>query len=80
MPIKVSIVEDLAEVRKGLAELVSSDKELLMMENFDNAESAIEKLPGAGSRYCDHGYKLAGYEWYRMHKDPLKKNARERNS
>ncbi len=45
MPIRVSIVEDLAEVRKGLAELVSSDKELLMMENFDNAESAIEKLP-----------------------------------
>jgi DNA-binding NarL/FixJ family response regulator len=45
MPIKVSIVEDLAEVREGLSELVSSDKELLMMENFDNAESAIEKLP-----------------------------------
>ena len=45
MPIKVSIVEDLAEVREGLAELVCSDKELLMMENFDNAESAIEKLP-----------------------------------
>jgi DNA-binding NarL/FixJ family response regulator len=45
MPIKVSIVEDLAEVRKGLAELVSSDKELLMMENFETAESAIEKLP-----------------------------------
>lgn len=45
MPIKVSIVEDLAEVREGLSELVSSDKELLMMENFDNAESAIKKLP-----------------------------------
>jgi DNA-binding NarL/FixJ family response regulator len=45
MPIKVSIVEDLAEVREGLAELVRSDKELLMMEHFDNAESAIEKLP-----------------------------------
>ncbi len=45
MPIKVSIVEDLAEVRNGLAELVSSDKELLMMEHFGNAESAIEKLP-----------------------------------
>ncbi len=45
MPIKVSIVEDLAEVRKGLAELISSDRELLMMENFDNAELAIEKLP-----------------------------------
>ena len=45
MPIKVSIVEDLAEVREGLAELVRSDKELLMMEHFNNAESAIEKLP-----------------------------------
>jgi len=45
MPIKVSIVEDLTEVREGLAELVRSDKELLMMENFDNAELAIEKLP-----------------------------------
>jgi DNA-binding NarL/FixJ family response regulator len=45
MPIKVSIVEDLAEVREGLADLVRSDKELLMMENFDNAESAIENLP-----------------------------------
>ena len=45
MPIKVSIVEDLAEVRQGLSELIISDKELLMMENFDNAESAIEKIP-----------------------------------
>ena len=45
MPIKVSIVEDLMEVREGLAELVRSDKELMMMENFDNAESAMEKLP-----------------------------------
>jgi len=45
MPIKISIVEDLAEVREGLAELVRSDKELLMMEHFENAESAIEKLP-----------------------------------
>jgi len=45
MPIKVSIVEDLAEVRNGLSELVSSDKELLMVDNFDSAESAIEKLP-----------------------------------
>ena len=34
MPIKVSIVEDLAEVREGLAELVSSDKELLMTGKF----------------------------------------------
>ena len=45
MPIRVSIVEDLAEIREGLAELVKSDQELLMLENFGNAESAAEKLP-----------------------------------
>lgn len=45
MPIKVSIVEDLAEVREGLADLVRSDKELLLLENFENAESAAQKLP-----------------------------------
>jgi DNA-binding NarL/FixJ family response regulator len=46
MPIKVSIVEDLAEIRDGLTDLVKSDKELLMLESFGNAESAIAKLPG----------------------------------
>lgn len=46
MPIRVSIVEDLAEVRKGLTELVQSDKELLMTGSFEDAESAIQKLPG----------------------------------
>lgn len=45
MPIRVSIVEDLAEVREGLTDLIRSDKELLMLENFDKAESAAEKLP-----------------------------------
>ena len=45
MPIKVSIVEDLTEVREGLAELVSSDKELSMIGSFEDAESAIDKLP-----------------------------------
>ncbi len=45
MPIKVSIVEDLAEIRDGLTELVQSDKELMMLENFVNAESALKKLP-----------------------------------
>ena len=45
MPIKVAIVEDLAEVRDGLAELVGSDKELLLVECFENAEAAIQKLP-----------------------------------
>ena len=46
MPIKVSIVEDLAEVREGLAELVRSDRELLMTGSFEDAETAIQKLPG----------------------------------
>jgi DNA-binding NarL/FixJ family response regulator len=45
MPIKVSIVEDLAEVREGLTELVKSDKELLLLENFEDAEAAVQKLP-----------------------------------
>lgn len=45
MPVKVSIVEDLDEVREGLADLVRSDKELLLLENFADAESAAEKLP-----------------------------------
>ncbi|MBL7745632.1 MAG: response regulator transcription factor, partial [Chitinophagaceae bacterium] len=45
MPIRVSIVEDLAEIREGLTDLVRSDKELMMLESFDNAESAAEKLP-----------------------------------
>lgn len=46
MPIRVVIVEDLGEVREGLAELIKSDKELLLAESFENAESAAEKLPG----------------------------------
>src|ERR1043166_1216150 len=45
MPIRVSIVEDLAEVREGLVELVQSDKELSMVGSFKDAESAAEKLP-----------------------------------
>lgn len=45
MPIRVSIVEDLDEVRDGLSELVKSDKELLLLENFSDAESAASKLP-----------------------------------
>ena len=49
MPIKVSIVEDLAEIRDGLSELINSDKELLLLENFDNAESAMVKLPAMGA-------------------------------
>ncbi|MEO7307131.1 MAG: response regulator transcription factor [Ferruginibacter sp.] len=45
MAIKVSIVEDLAEIREGLAELISSDRELSMIESFEDAESAVQKLP-----------------------------------
>ena len=45
MPIKVSIVEDLTEIREGLADLIRSDKELQLLDTFENAESAIEKLP-----------------------------------
>jgi len=45
MPIKVSIVEDLDEVREGLADLVRSDKELLLLEYFEDAESATGKIP-----------------------------------
>jgi DNA-binding NarL/FixJ family response regulator len=49
MPIKVSIVEDLDEVREGLAELVSSDKELSLIATFSDAESALKELPSLGS-------------------------------
>jgi DNA-binding NarL/FixJ family response regulator len=45
MPIKVVIVEDLTEVRNGLAELIESDKELSLTGSFENAEDAILKLP-----------------------------------
>ena len=45
MPIKVSIVEDLAEIREGLAELVRSDRELSLVDSFEDAESAVQKLP-----------------------------------
>jgi DNA-binding NarL/FixJ family response regulator len=45
MPIRVSIVEDLTEVREGLVELIQSDEELLMVGSFKDAEAAAEKLP-----------------------------------
>jgi DNA-binding NarL/FixJ family response regulator len=44
MPVKVSIVEDLVEVREGLKDLVRSDKDLLLVEAFGDAESAVDKL------------------------------------
>lgn len=45
MPIRISIVEDLTEVREGLVELIQSDGELMLVGSFKDAESAIEKLP-----------------------------------
>jgi DNA-binding NarL/FixJ family response regulator len=45
MPIMVSIVEDLAEVRQGLAELIASDRELFLVGSFEDAESAVVQLP-----------------------------------
>jgi len=42
MPIRVSIVEDLAEVREGLVDLVQSDGELSMVSSFKDAESAAQ--------------------------------------
>jgi len=45
MPIRVSIVEDLTEVREGLVELIQSDEELSMVGSFKDAETAVEKLP-----------------------------------
>jgi len=47
MPIRISIVEDLAEVREGLAKLIRTDNELQLLEQFENAESAIRFLPAA---------------------------------
>jgi DNA-binding NarL/FixJ family response regulator len=45
MQVKVSIVEDLDEVREGLAGLIRSDKELLLLDTFENAELAIKNIP-----------------------------------
>jgi len=45
MTIRVSIVEDLAEIREGLVELVRSDRELFMVGSFEDAESAVQRLP-----------------------------------
>ena len=42
-------MEDLAEVREGLVELVQSDEELSMVSSFKDAESAAEKLPQLGA-------------------------------
>jgi len=45
MPIRVSIVEDLTEIREGLVDLVRSDRELSLVGSFEDAESAVQQLP-----------------------------------
>jgi len=45
MLIRVSIVEDLAEVREGLARLIRSDNNMQLLSCFEDAESAIDVLP-----------------------------------
>ncbi len=47
MPITVSIVEDLQEVRDGLARLIRSDNELELLDNIENAEIAMTVLPSS---------------------------------
>src|SRR5215813_6287678 len=44
-PITLSIVEDLDEVREGLAQYLASDDDFIMLETFRNAEDAAKMLP-----------------------------------
>lgn len=45
MPVRVTIVEDLVEVREGLARLIRSDNDLQLLSCFEDAESAMIALP-----------------------------------
>src|SRR5215831_3845842 len=44
-PITLSIVEDLDEVREGLAQFLASDDDFIMLDTFGNAEDAAKMLP-----------------------------------
>jgi DNA-binding NarL/FixJ family response regulator len=67
MPIRVSIVEDLAEVREGLVDLVQSDEELSMVSSFKDAESAAQKLPELKADIVLMDINLPGDERNRMY-------------
>ena len=43
--ITVCIIEDIIEIQNGLKAVVASDNRFKLLESFDNAETAIEKLP-----------------------------------
>jgi len=45
VPITLSIVEDLDEVREGLSSFLGSSDDFLILETFRNAEEAAAKLP-----------------------------------
>jgi RNA polymerase sigma factor (sigma-70 family) len=45
VPISLSIVEDLDEVREGLSRYLDSSDDFLILETFSNAEDAALKLP-----------------------------------
>jgi DNA-binding NarL/FixJ family response regulator len=44
-PIRISIVEDLDEVREGLARFIQVDPELEVIDSFGNAEEAVVAIP-----------------------------------
>jgi DNA-binding NarL/FixJ family response regulator len=44
-PIKVSIVEDLAEIREGLISLLETDKRFELLPCYTSAETAAEEMP-----------------------------------
>ncbi len=48
MPIYVAIVEDKKEIREGLTFLLNSSDGYKCVGSFDNAEDALEKIPGLG--------------------------------
>src|SRR5256885_4975094 len=45
-PITIAIVEDLDEVRDGLASFIKNDPDFTMTGAFSNAEEALKSLPG----------------------------------
>lgn len=45
MIIKVAIVEDTDDIRKGLAELINSDSDFECVETYRNGQDALEHLP-----------------------------------
>jgi DNA-binding NarL/FixJ family response regulator len=45
MPVTLSIVEDLDEVREGLKSFLAQDPDLMVLDLFKTAEAAVEEMP-----------------------------------